>query len=70
LRNIDCSDNERFVFVCNKYKQNKENYLLNGYLSNSCRISEYIEDWSENSESEEGFIANNRNIQKLALMFI
>ncbi|MDF2872941.1 MAG: CobQ/CobB/MinD/ParA nucleotide binding domain [Anaerocolumna sp.] len=70
LRNIDCSDNERFVFVCNKYKQNKENYLLNGYLANSCRISEYIEDWSENSDSEEGFIANNRSIQKLALMFI
>lgn len=70
LRNIDCSDNERFVFVCNKYSQNQENFLDNGYLVNYCRISEYIDYWPDSSNSEAGFLTNNRNIQKLALMFI
>ncbi|WOO37836.1 AAA family ATPase [Anaerocolumna sp. AGMB13020] len=70
LRNIDCSDNDRFVFVCNKYRNNRENFLANGYMTNFCRVSEYIELWTENSASEEGVLTNNRSIQKLALMFI
>ncbi len=70
LRNIDCSDNDRFVFVCNKYRNDTENFLLSGYMTNICRVSEYIEFWSEKSDSEERIPANNRSIQKLALMFI
>ncbi len=70
LRNIDCSDNDRFVFVCNKYRNDRENFLLSGYMANICRVSEYIEFWSENNDSEERVPANNRSIQKLALMFI
>lgn len=70
LRNIDCSDNDRFVFVCNKYRNDTENFLLSGYMTNICRVSEYIEFWSEKSDSEERVPANNRSIQKLALMFI
>ena len=70
LRNIDCSDNDRFVFVCNKYRKDRENFLLSGYMANICRVSEYIECWPENNDSEERVPANNRIIQKLALMFI
>ncbi len=70
LRNIDCSDNERFVFVCNKYNHNQDNFLENSCLTNNCQISEYIDYWPDSGNSDSGFLANNRNIQKLALMFI
>lgn len=70
LRNIDCSDNERFVFVCNKYQSNKENHLMNNRFTQSCKISEYIDYQTEGSGSESSCLSNNRSIQQLALMFI
>lgn len=69
LRNIDCSDNERFIFICNKFRNEKENILSNEYFSNLCRISEYIDYMPDTIDSELSQL-DNRNIQKLALMFI
>lgn len=70
LRNIDCSDNERFVFVCNKYKNEKENFLTNNHFANLCKVSEYIDSCPENMDSDNTCLSNNRNVQKLALMFV
>lgn len=69
LRNIDCSDNERFIFVCNKFQNDMENHLTNDNFTSLCHISEYI-DLSPNAINLETSLSNNRNIQKLALMFI
>lgn len=70
LRNIDCSDNERFVFVCNKYQSNKENHLMDERDTQSFKISEYIDYRTDSSNQEIGYLSNDRNVQKLALMFI
>lgn len=70
LRNIDCSDNERFIFVCNKYRSEKENILVSEQFTNLCRISEYIDYWPDSIDSDINYLLNNRSIQKLALMFI
>lgn len=70
LKNIDCSDSERFIFVCNKYRNGRDNLLANEHFSNLCSISEYIECWPEGMDFDKNYLLNNRNIQKLALMFI
>lgn len=70
LRNIDCSDNERFVFVCNKYRSDRENHLSSESSKNLCNISEYIDYWHDKAESGSNYSLGNRSIQKLALMFI
>jgi cellulose biosynthesis protein BcsQ len=70
LRNIDCSDTERFVFVCNKYRSNRENLLESDHFINQCGISEYIDYCPDNMDWDISYLLNNRSIQKLALMFI
>jgi cellulose biosynthesis protein BcsQ len=70
LRNIDCSDTERFVFICNKYRSEKEDYLNNEHFMNICTMTEYIEYLPEGGEPERNRFLNNRSVQKLALRFI
>lgn len=68
LNNIDCSDNERFIFVCNKYQQAKENILISQKYVNRCRINEYIEYVPELMDYNA--LSNLKSIQKLAIMFV
>lgn len=71
LNNIDCSDNEKFVFICNKYASDKPNHLIGDRLINKCTISEYIDDLKLNpNEFDMEILADNKGIQKLAYMFI
>lgn len=43
LENIDCSDLNKFLFVCNKYRTEKENNLTNASMKNLCIVKQYIE---------------------------
>lgn len=43
LENIDCSDLNKFLFVCNKYRTDKENNLTNSSMKNQCIVKQYIE---------------------------
>lgn len=71
LNNIDCSDKNKFIFVCNKYNEEKPNYLLKDDIINKCLINEYIKVFdTEESNVDVDFLANNGHFQKLAYMFI
>lgn len=45
IDNIDTSDSNKYLFVCNKYDRRKENHLcdLNGNIRGNCFIKEYID---------------------------
>lgn len=43
LENIDCSDLNKFLFICNKYRTDKENNLTNSSMKNQCIVKQYIE---------------------------
>lgn len=43
LENIDCSDLNKFLFICNKYRSEKENNLTNSSMKNQCIVKQYIE---------------------------
>jgi cellulose biosynthesis protein BcsQ len=71
FNNIDCSDTNKFIFVCNKYYTERFNGLLDVNLIKKCSISEYIE-WLDIDYSKFNveFLAINKNFQKLAYMLI
>jgi len=71
LNNIDCSDNNKFVFVCNKYSREQVNYLLNKEIVTKCQISEHIE-WMEFDYSSFSLevLSSNKHFQRLAYMLI
>jgi hypothetical protein len=71
LSNIDCSDNNKFMFICNKYSGESVNWLISNNLNNKCTISEYVGyfDLDYASFSLE-FLAMNKHFQKLAYTLI
>lgn len=43
LNNINCSDNEKYLFICNKFNDNAPNTFLSGDSKSKIVISEYVE---------------------------
>lgn len=70
LQNIDCSDNSKFLFVCNKYRPGEVNLLVGEPLINSCHINEYVnlEDAASCLTIES--LSNMKGFQKLAFLFL
>ncbi len=63
LDNIDCSDTGKFMFICNKYRGEKENNLTNSTMKNSCIVKQYVEfyddvdiDAAAESDSVQNFV--------------
>ena len=69
MDNIDCSDRNKFIFICNKYNENKVNYLIKNPDINNIAISEYIPYFNEEIISMEA-LANNKHFKKLAYTII
>ncbi|MDS0524365.1 AAA family ATPase [Clostridium sp. SHJSY1] len=65
--NVDCSDESKYIFICNKYIENKENYLIKDEILNRCNITEYIEEFEEDKVNLQ-FLARNVHFNKLAYM--
>lgn len=68
--NIDCSDKNKFVFVCNKYDSEKANYMIKDDLINKFIISEYINYDSEIQQMVIKELADVKSYQKVAYMFL
>lgn len=71
LFNIDCSDRDKFIFICNKYDSGKTNHLIKEELINKCMISEYISEFKfDDTNFNLDFLASDSHFKKLAYMFI
>lgn len=42
LNNIDTSDRNKFIFICNMFEEDKENFLSNEFMNNKCLIDDKI----------------------------
>ncbi|HQA57506.1 MAG TPA: AAA family ATPase [Acetivibrio sp.] len=71
LNNIDCSDKNKFIFICNKYLPDRENWLIKGNLVGRCLVSEYIDEFGSDPDSVNvEYLSTNKQLQKLAYTFI
>lgn len=69
LNNIDLSDSEKYLFVCNKYRNAEENALINAEQQNKFKVNEYVENIPTGIQNLEQLLTLN-SMQKLAYMFI
>lgn len=70
LNNIDCSDTSRYIFVCNKYRSDKENMLVTSEYLSKCRIKEYV-DFEDNADLSDCRQASGvKSIQALSFTFV
>ncbi len=71
LVNIDCSNKNKFIFVCNNYIDDEVNHLIRNNFTNKITISEYIPKVTSNSNTLNiEFLAGNKQFQKIAYMLI
>ena len=70
LNSIDCSDTNKFIFVCNKYESDQENYLVKDDVINKFSISEYISFKNEIPQLSLKEISDVKSYQKIAYMFL
>lgn len=68
LSNIDCSDTNRFAMVCNKYRAESPNSLLD--VSAGCPHTDYIEYDPSVSPHNGEYLANLQSMQKLGQLYI
>jgi len=69
FKNINYSDGEKFFFVCNKYDQTKENYLVSNNSPITGMIKDYIEyDINIDNMSLEQ-LSLLKSLQRIALLF-
>lgn len=65
LDNIDCSNKNKFVFVCNKFAKGNENYLINNTIKNNFVVKENISLITEENLSIKELEKNNE-LKKLS----
>ena len=70
LSNLDCSDDGRFIFICNKYEPSKENRLGALEKEGSLRISEYIPRDNDSELLMPEAAGQMKSLQRIAYMFM
>jgi|LSQX01.2.fsa_nt_gb cellulose biosynthesis protein BcsQ len=70
LNNIDCSDRNRFLFICNKYISENENLLVGEKMIKKCRINEYVEFMKEEDIITIENLISIKSLQKVAMLLI
>lgn len=69
LQNIEFGDREKYLFICNKYDESKENVYLRSEIQAWFPMDEYVE-LAKEPLAKAGAFARLKGIQKLAYMFI
>ncbi|MGL4655771.1 MAG: AAA family ATPase [Sarcina sp.] len=67
-QNIDCT-NERFIFICNKYDERLNNYLIDEKYLSGVNIGEYI-NYVNEKEADIDILCSNKDFTKLVYKFI
>lgn len=70
LKNISFSDKEKFIFLCNKFDDSKENYLVSSQEKASFAINDYIKEIDNIESKKLSEICAEPEIQKAAYMMI
>lgn len=68
LENIDCSDVNRFVMVCNKYDKEEKDYLEN--IKDKCPPIKYVEFDSKIAPKNGDYLAKMKSMQALVQIFM
>lgn len=69
LQNIDCSDSNKYSFVCNRYKPDQPNYLVHDRYIANCRVNEYVEELPPERLQTVSDMRDIRSFQKLTYLF-
>lgn len=70
IDNLDISDSDKYLFLCNKYNTSSTNYLIGNILKNIITIKDYIEYMpymKETKSIDKGFL---KKIEQITVLFM
>lgn len=70
VRNIDCRDAEKFVFVCNKFRRDIDNDYISSSIGQQFILTEYIEEVPSHKLHNIEMISDLNGVRNLAYLFI
>lgn len=70
IKNMNCHDNEKFIFVCNDFDENKYNALSADDFKANFTVNEYVKHIENIDKLKIGEISNSSEMQKLAYLIV
>lgn len=70
LENIDVTNSDKYLFVCNNFKECEENYLLSKMHNAHFKINEYVKHITEYDQLNVNKLSNDIDIQKITYLII
>lgn len=70
LKNMSCSDTEKYIFVCNKFNSEKYNALMNAEERPMFSVSEYINEFDDTDNMSLEDLSAYPDMQKLSFLVI
>lgn len=70
IKNMNCHDNEKFIFVCNDFREDKYNALTGKDFKANFTVNEYVKHIADIDELKISDISNSSEIQKLAYLIV
>lgn len=70
LKNMSCSDNEKYYFICNEFDESKSNRIIGTDRKNKFIVNEYVKYNERIEEMSLNELALNSDIQKIAFLAI
>lgn len=69
VRNIDCRDTEKFVFVCNKFRRDIDNDYISSTIGQQFILTEYVEEIPVHKQHNIEMFADLNGVRNLAYLF-
>lgn len=70
LENIDIGNSDKYLFVCNDFKENKDNYNLSRFNKARFKINEYIQHLNAYDQMKINDLAEDISIQRLTYLIV
>ncbi len=69
IKNIDCKDSEKFIFVCNKFRRDINNEYLSPQFSQQFYITEYIDEVPQHRKHKLDSFVEQNGVKNLLYLF-
>lgn len=69
VKNIDCRDSDKFIFICNKFRRDIDNLYVTSYIGQQFILTEYIDELPAYKCCKTDAFVDLEGVRKLAYLF-
>lgn len=70
MKNIDITSSDKYMFICNDFDAERQNYMLSNNRTNNFNINEYVKHLKNYDQLKANDLANESDIQKITFLIL